>query len=181
MINNSYTDKGSPGFHLLQFLFRFLCTNFKTIHKGPSGPSFHISHSESSLCWSVSLQKMSPAQNHQQPHQIFDVDGVPQGASKCFDDDGRLKRTGNFLYPSRNFIQVLASAWKLLISFSYMPNRYCLDCQCSHNNSCDRVWCSLLSVGHCSARMDSWPGGAVSVLLCNVLYIGSSFFLLPYG
>jgi hypothetical protein len=35
-------------------------------------------------------------------HQVFDVsvDVLPQNGSKCFDDDGRLKRTGNLLNPS---------------------------------------------------------------------------------
>lgn len=34
--------------------------------------------------------------NHHHHHQVFDVsaDVAPVG-SKCFDDDGRLKRTGN--------------------------------------------------------------------------------------
>ena len=29
-------------------------------------------------------------------HQVFDV-SLPQSGSKCFDDDGRLKRTGKIL------------------------------------------------------------------------------------
>jgi len=35
-------------------------------------------------------------------HQVFDIsiDVLPQNGSKCFDDDGRLKRTGTLPHPS---------------------------------------------------------------------------------
>lgn len=61
--------------------------------------------------------KMSSAPKDLQPHQVFDIDGVPQGASKCFDDDGRLKRTGTFWTASAHIITavigsgVLSLAW----------------------------------------------------------------------
>lgn len=34
------------------------------------------------------------ANNHHQHHQVFDMAVPQQPAFKCFDDDGRLKRTG---------------------------------------------------------------------------------------
>lgn len=38
-------------------------------------------------------------------HQVFDVsvDVPPEGGSKCFDDDGRLKRTGKNFHFSNTF------------------------------------------------------------------------------
>ncbi|KAF8405689.1 hypothetical protein HHK36_007766 [Tetracentron sinense] len=54
-------------------------------------------------------------------HQVNDlsIDMVPQGGSKCFDDDGRLKRTGNFWTASSHIITavigsgVLSLAWAI--------------------------------------------------------------------
>lgn len=49
-------------------------------------------------------------------HQVFDV-SLPQGGSKCFDDDGRLKRTGTVWTASAHIITavigsgVLSLAW----------------------------------------------------------------------
>ena len=60
---------------------------------------------------------MSSAPKDLQPHQVFDIDGVPQGASKCFDDDGRLKRTGNFLYPSTKLSKLCVFIYLLIIIF----------------------------------------------------------------
>lgn len=46
-------------------------------------------------------------------HQAFDVsvDVQPQSGSKCFDDDGRLKRTGKFYF--------FTGLWKCQVEFSY--------------------------------------------------------------
>lgn len=40
------------------------------------------------------------SKNSQNHHQVFDVslNGPAQGGSKCFDDDGKLKRTGISLF-----------------------------------------------------------------------------------
>uniref|UniRef100_A0A2N9ED13 Amino acid transporter transmembrane domain-containing protein n=1 Tax=Fagus sylvatica TaxID=28930 RepID=A0A2N9ED13_FAGSY len=57
--------------------------------------------------------------NHQ--HQVFDIsiDMLPRSDSKCFDDDGRLKRTGTFWTASAHIITavigsgVLSLAWAI--------------------------------------------------------------------
>ncbi|XP_058097448.1 amino acid permease 3-like [Magnolia sinica] len=55
--------------------------------------------------------------NH--PTNHFSIDVQTQGASKCFDDDGRLKRTGNFWTASAHIITavigsgVLSLAWAI--------------------------------------------------------------------
>ncbi|KAJ4965657.1 hypothetical protein NE237_017506 [Protea cynaroides] len=54
-------------------------------------------------------------------HQVsaFSMDGLPQGGSKCFDDDGRLKRTGTVWTASAHIITavigsgVLSLAWAI--------------------------------------------------------------------
>ncbi|KAB1200529.1 Amino acid permease 3 [Morella rubra] len=58
------------------------------------------------------------AKKNQVPHhQVFDIDVPPQGGSKCFDDDGRLKRTGTVWTASAHIITavigsgVLSLAW----------------------------------------------------------------------
>lgn len=51
--------------------------------------------------------------HHHHGHQVFDVashDFVPpQPAFKCFDDDGRLKRTGHDLKHNKNTCQTYVS------------------------------------------------------------------------
>ncbi|XP_042515338.1 amino acid permease 3-like [Macadamia integrifolia] len=56
----------------------------------------------------------------QQHHQVFDITiDVPKGGSKCFDDDGRLKRTGTVWTASAHIITavigsgVLSLAWAI--------------------------------------------------------------------
>lgn len=52
------------------------------------------------FCVLVSV-KMGDNKNQMLPHnQVFDVsvNMPPQGGSKCFDDDGRLKRTGKVFF-----------------------------------------------------------------------------------
>ncbi|XWS25094.1 hypothetical protein CRYUN_Cryun27aG0041500 [Craigia yunnanensis] len=57
--------------------------------------------------------------NHLHNNQVFDlsIDVLPQGGSKCFDDDGRLKRTGTVWTASAHIITavigsgVLSLAW----------------------------------------------------------------------
>ncbi|KAF3447030.1 hypothetical protein FNV43_RR12210 [Rhamnella rubrinervis] len=59
------------------------------------------------------------AKNQLPHHHVFDVsaDGLPQAGSKCFDDDGRLKRTGTVWTASAHIITavigsgVLSLAW----------------------------------------------------------------------
>lgn len=59
--------------------------------------------------------------NHPHHHQVFDVsmDVVPQNASKCFDDDGRIKRTGTLWTASAHITTavigsgVLSLAWAI--------------------------------------------------------------------
>ncbi|KAF5467928.1 hypothetical protein F2P56_012132 [Juglans regia] len=61
------------------------------------------------------------AKNQLSHHQVFDVsvDVHPQGGSKCFDDDGRLKRTGTVWTASAHIITavigsgVLSLAWAI--------------------------------------------------------------------
>lgn len=63
------------------------------------------------------------SKNHHQHHnhQVFNVsiDMLPQNGSKCFDDDGRLKRTGNVWTASSHIITavigsgVLSLAWAI--------------------------------------------------------------------
>lgn len=40
------------------------------------------------------MGETAAANNHYHGHQVFDVAVPQQPAFKCFDDDGRLKRTG---------------------------------------------------------------------------------------
>ncbi|KAI6690967.1 hypothetical protein NL676_027795 [Syzygium grande] len=62
---------------------------------------------------------MEILENQHQNNQVFDVslDVPPQGGSKCFDDDGRLKRTGTVWTASAHIITaaigsgVLSLAW----------------------------------------------------------------------
>ncbi|KAJ4965164.1 hypothetical protein NE237_017013 [Protea cynaroides] len=59
--------------------------------------------------------------HHQQNHRVSDLsmDGISQGGSKCFDDDGRLKRTGTVWTASAHIITavigsgVLSLAWAI--------------------------------------------------------------------
>lgn len=59
------------------------------------------------------------AKNNHYPHQVFDVSAglAPPAGSKCFDDDGRLKRTGTVWTASAHIITavigsgVLSLAW----------------------------------------------------------------------
>ncbi|KAK6923488.1 Amino acid transporter, transmembrane domain [Dillenia turbinata] len=59
--------------------------------------------------------------HHYNLHQVFDIslDVPPHNPSKCFDDDGRLKRTGNFWTASAHIITavigsgVLSLAWAI--------------------------------------------------------------------
>ncbi|KHF99365.1 Amino acid permease 2 [Gossypium arboreum] len=54
---------------------------------------------------------------HLHNNQVFDLSVLPQGGSKCFDDDGRLKRTGTVWTASAHIITavigsgVLSLAW----------------------------------------------------------------------
>ncbi|XP_061372197.1 amino acid permease 3 isoform X3 [Gastrolobium bilobum] len=58
------------------------------------------------------------SKNHQQPFEVS-IDGLQQGGSKCFDDDGRLKRTGTVWTASAHIITavigsgVLSLAWAI--------------------------------------------------------------------
>lgn len=49
-------------------------------------------------------------------HQVFDVsvDVPQQGGSKCFDDDGRLKRTGMICSDSLYFIISVVFYFKMI-------------------------------------------------------------------
>ncbi|KAK4572742.1 hypothetical protein RGQ29_030960 [Quercus rubra] len=68
------------------------------------------------------MKKMvdNTATKNQLPHhQVFDIDVIPQSGSKCYDDDGRLKRTGTVWTASSHIITavigsgVLALAWAI--------------------------------------------------------------------
>jgi amino acid permease len=64
-------------------------------------------------------ENVGTGKNQLQHRQVFDVslDVPPQGGSKCFDDDGRLKRTGTVWTASAHIITavigsgVLSLAW----------------------------------------------------------------------
>ncbi|XP_027089778.1 amino acid permease 3 [Coffea arabica] len=65
------------------------------------------------------VESTAPKQGPQNHHQVFDVsvNVLPQGGSKCFDDDGKLKRTGSVWTASAHIITavigsgVLSLAW----------------------------------------------------------------------
>lgn len=128
------------------------------------------------------IQKMSENNNQ----QVFDIsiDVVPKiNGSKCFDDDGRLKRTGGFSNPSpvlfplsqTNIVVCLYCMYashKICLLFNAC--RKCMDRKCTHNNGCDWIWGAFLGMGHCSARMDCWSICHVLVLLCQLLHFMSA-------
>ena len=62
----------------------------------------------------------------------------------------------------------------LSLSFVVSLNRNCVDCKCSHHNSCYGVRRSLLGLGYWSAWMDCWTSCDAFVLACHLLYFDSA-------
>ncbi|KAK9292412.1 hypothetical protein L1049_020381 [Liquidambar formosana] len=68
----------------------------------------------------MQMGEYAATKNHHH-HQVFDIsiDVLPQNGSKCYDDDGRLKRTGTFWTASAHIITavigsgVLSLAWAI--------------------------------------------------------------------
>ena len=60
------------------------------------------------------------------------------------------------------------------LSFVVSLNRNCVDCKCSHHNSCYGVQSSLLGLGYWSAWMDCWTSCDAFVLACHLLYFDSA-------
>ncbi|XP_043711742.1 amino acid permease 3-like [Telopea speciosissima] len=70
----------------------------------------------------MTMGENAATKNHHQLNQQvsgLSIDGLPQGGSKCFDDDGRLKRTGTVWTASAHIITavigsgVLSLAWAI--------------------------------------------------------------------
>lgn len=105
-------------------------------------------------------------------HQAALEQGLPQEPSKCFDDDGRLKRTGNLNVLPK--FQLFSNYWLSLRLY-----RDCLDGKCTHHYSGDWLRRPLLGLGNWSAWMGCWSRRHVTLLVCYLLHFCSPRWLLP--
>ena len=103
---------------------------------------------------------------------------VSRPAFKCFDDDGRLKRSGivNLNFKFRNH-QESDERCSYFFCFVFVF-RDGLDRKCAYYNCCDRIWCSISSMGHRPTRLDRWTCSDVLVLFRHLLLFHSSQWLL---
>lgn len=99
------------------------------------------------------------------------------GASKSFDDDGRVKRTGILLYI---WIYIYIYILKLFMMNSWNELiRDTIDGERTHHNGGDRVRGAVSGVGHSAAGMGRRPRGAHGVFVHHLLHLHPPRRLLP--
>lgn len=116
-------------------------------------------------------------QHNQQEQQVssvvesMDVESNQPIDSKCYDDDGRPKRTGIvwfFFFFESYLIDLTVD--EDLKSFCF-GCRNCVDGKCTYHNSGDWVWSVVACMGHSSTWLDCRSFSDDSLLLCHLLHL----------
>lgn len=127
--------------------------------------------------------------NHSSHQQAFDISvDVPKDkASKCYDDDGRPRRTGkenttlSFSITSQSLTLYM---WKdetglLTVMVIDFPIRNFLDRQRPYHNRRDWFRGPFVSLGHSPIGMDCRPNCHVVILVCDILHFLPACRVLP--
>lgn len=100
--------------------------------------------------------------------------------NKSFDDDGRIKRTGerishtNFYYNNMNSMRI-----RMRMKMKMKMFRYIINGELTHNHRGDRFWRVVVGVGDSAARVGGGPRRADGVLLHHIFHLHPTCRLLP--
>lgn len=123
----------------------------------------------------------------QQPKPNTDTEAInPQSNySKCFDDDGRLKRTGTYAVLSVSICTIILLKYCMLGEMSenravaMVNRRNVLDRDVAYHNGCDRIGSAVPGMGDRSARLGCRACCLAAVRLCQPLHFESPVSVLP--